>query len=300
MTLPRPVIPNRILFITRRCTQRTFLLRPDDETNNAFTYLIAEAAQRFGMELILPQMMSNHHHTALYDRHGRYVEFTQHFHQLVAKSQNVLRARWENLWATEEPCIVEVMTVADLLDKLVYIATNPVKDGLVEKVHHWPGPNFTQALLTGKPMRANRPTHFFRDDGPMPAEVELCLNLPDAVGDKAAFLAELERRIAAVEDACAHERQATGRRVVGRRGVLRQSWRDNPSSHEPRRVMRPRVAARSTHVRVEALQRNYEWLAAYGQARTLWLAGEPSVFPYGTYWLKRFANVTVMPSPENR
>jgi hypothetical protein len=107
MTLPRPVVPDRILFITRRCTQRTFLLRPDDETNNAFTYLIAEAAQRFGMELILPQMMSNHHHTALYDRHGRYVEFTQHFHQLVAKSQNVLRARWENLWATEEPCIVE-------------------------------------------------------------------------------------------------------------------------------------------------------------------------------------------------
>src|SRR5690606_14564919 len=35
MTAPRPVYPGRLLFITRRCTQRQFLLRPDTETNNA-------------------------------------------------------------------------------------------------------------------------------------------------------------------------------------------------------------------------------------------------------------------------
>ena len=67
MTAPRPVFPGQFLFITRRCTQREFLLRPDDETNNAFTYLLAEAAQRFGVELILPQMMSNHYHASAYD-----------------------------------------------------------------------------------------------------------------------------------------------------------------------------------------------------------------------------------------
>jgi len=32
--------------ITRRCTQRQFLMRPDDETNNAFIYCLAEAASR--------------------------------------------------------------------------------------------------------------------------------------------------------------------------------------------------------------------------------------------------------------
>jgi hypothetical protein len=26
-----------------------------------------------------------------------------------------------------------------VMRKLVYVATNPVKDRLVEKVHHWPG-----------------------------------------------------------------------------------------------------------------------------------------------------------------
>ena len=36
MTLPREVIPGRFYMVTRRCTQRLFLLRPDEETNNAF------------------------------------------------------------------------------------------------------------------------------------------------------------------------------------------------------------------------------------------------------------------------
>jgi hypothetical protein len=28
-------------------------MRPDDETNNAFTYLLAEASQRFGVDIVL-------------------------------------------------------------------------------------------------------------------------------------------------------------------------------------------------------------------------------------------------------
>ena len=49
--------------LTRRCTQRPFLLRPDDETNNAFAYCLADAAKRFDIELIVAHQMSNHHHT---------------------------------------------------------------------------------------------------------------------------------------------------------------------------------------------------------------------------------------------
>jgi REP element-mobilizing transposase RayT len=285
------------LFITRRCTQRQFLLRPDDETNNAFTYVLAQAAQRFEMEVVLSQMMSNHHHTAVYDRHGREVEFREHFHKLIAKSQNALRGRWENLWSSEESCVVEVMSADDLLDKLVYIATNPVKDGLVEKVHHWPGPKFLASLLAGKALRATRPKHFFREDGPMPEALELELNLPDDFDGKEALFTELRRRIADVEDECARERQRTGRRVVGRRSVLRQSWRDSPTSHEPRRNLRPRVAAQSTWLRVATLQRNQAWEAEYRRARLLWKAGVSVEFPYGTYWLQRFAHVPVKSPP---
>jgi putative transposase len=298
MTAPRAVFPGRFLFITRRCTQRQFLLRPDEETNNAYTYCLAEAAQRYGMCLVLSQMMSNHQHTALYDPNGREVEFREHFHKMLAKSQNALRGRWENLWSSEEPCVIETVTAEDLLDRLVYIATNPVKDNLVEKVHHWPGPNFVTALLAGKPMKAHRPKHFFREDGPMPSEIELVLRLPDHFEGKEAFLAELRRRITAVEEACARGRQQTGRRVLGRRCVLRQSWRDSPTSREPRRGLRPRVGARNKWQRIAMIQRNKEWALEYRDAFEKLRAGIPAEFPYGTYWLQRFANVRVKPAPE--
>jgi putative transposase len=46
MPLPREVLPGRTYMITRRCTQRQFLLRPDSATNNAFMYCLAVATQR--------------------------------------------------------------------------------------------------------------------------------------------------------------------------------------------------------------------------------------------------------------
>ena len=297
MSVPRPVVPGCFLLVTRRVTQRQFLLRPDEETNNIFLYCLAEAARQCGITIVLSQMMSNHHHTVLFDPEGREVEFRERFHKLLAKAQNAYRGRWENLWAAEEPSVVVLDSIEDVLAKLTYVATNPVKDGLVEKVHHWPGPNFTSALLTGKPMRATRPRHFFRDDGKMPEEVELECELPAHVPNREQLLDELRRRIAEVEDACALERQRTGRRVVGRRGVLRQSWRESPTSREPRRGLRPRVAARNTWARIARLQRNKAWEAEYRACRLAWLAGLPVEFPYGTYWLARNANVRVKPPP---
>lgn len=294
MTAPRAVFPDSFVLITRRCTQRQFLLRPDDETNNAYTYCLAEAAKRFGMELILSEMMSNHHHTVLYDRLGLEPQFREHFHKMLAKCMNALRGRWENLWSTEESCVVELFAASDLVDKLVYVATNPVLDHLVEKVHHWPGPKLLQCFLSGEPLKAHRPRHYFHDEGTMPEEVELVLALPANLPDRDAILAAIRRRIPEVEAQCAAQRIASGRGIVGRRRILRQSWRDSPTSREPRRNLRPRVAARSKWLRIAALQRNREWQAEYQLARKQWLAGFTDVeFPAGTYWLKRFANVRV-------
>lgn len=293
MTRPRPVFPGTFPFITRRATQRQFLLRPDEETNNAFVYCMAVAAERSELGIVLPQMMSNHYHLQADDPHGRHTEFREYFHTLLTKCLNAYRGRWENMWAVEEPCVVEVVDRAGLMDKLVYIATNPVKDGLVECVRHWPGPKFVEALLTGKPLRARRPRHFFRKDGNMPETVELELRLPANIEDPEGFLAELRERIAAVEAEHKAARLKTGRRVFGRGRILRQSWRDTPTSQEPRRGLRPRVAARSKWARIATLQRNKEFELAYRDAREGWLAGLPAVFPPGTYWLRRFANVVV-------
>ena len=107
----------------------------------------------------------------------------------------------------------------------------------------------------------------------------------------------LRERVVDVEAEAADERRRTGRRVLGRRAILRQSWRDRPSSHEPRRELSPRVAARDKWARIEALLRDRAFLVAYHAARAAWLLGERAIFPPGTYWLRRFAAVPVAPLP---
>ncbi len=294
MTLPRQVLPNRFYMLSRRCTQRQFLLRPDEETNNAFVYCLAEAAQRFEIELIGSQQMSNHHHTVLFDRFGRVIEFTAHFHKMLAKCQNAHWGRWENMWSTQSPSLVELVERSDVIDKVVYMATNPVLDNLVDRVDHWPGAKLVHAMLRRKPLRAHRPSHFFREKGVMPAIIELHFTIPPELGDPDAFVEEVRRRIGETEQEQARKRSESGTRILGRRAALRQSWRDSPTSHEPRRNLNPRVAARSKWHRIEALGRNEAFLIAYRLARAAWLRAKPTLFPPGTYWLARFASVPVL------
>jgi putative transposase len=292
--LPRQVLPRQFYLITRRCSRREFLLRPDAATNNAFLYCLSAAALRCEIDVLLPCVMSNHYHAVIYDRAGRYPEFIEHLHKLVARSQNALRGRWENLWSSEQTCVVKLVGREAVMDKLVYTATNPVQDHLVERVHHWPGVNGLAALLSGRRVRATRPLHFFRVDGPMPDTAELVLTLPAELGPADAVLAELRDRVRAVELECAAERQRTGGRVQGRRAVLAQSWRDRPASLEPRRNLRPWVASRSKWARIEALVRNRAFAVEYASARERWRDGAAAVFPLGTYWLQRFAAVPVL------
>jgi hypothetical protein len=291
---PREILPGQFYQITRRCTQRQFLLRPDDATNNAFIYCLGVAAQRHRIEVILPVAESNHHHTTVYDRYGTCPAFVEDFHKLVARSQNALLGRWENFWAAQEPCITRLLDRETVIAKLVYAATNPVKDGLVERVHHWPGVNGYTRLMAGRSLHATRPRHFFRNPGPMPESVTLELTIPDELGPRDQVLAELREAVEAVERAMADHRKHTGARVLGRRRILEQHWSESPSSVAPRRNLRPRFAGRLV-ARVVALLHYRAFLDRYDDARGRWLTGERALFPDGTYWLAKFAAVPVGP-----
>jgi putative transposase len=284
--------------ITRRCTQRQFLMRPDRETDNAFVYCLAVAATRYRVKVLFTTAMSNHHHSGIHDPDGNYPEFIEHFHKLFAKCQNALRGRWENFWSSEQTSVVRLVDPDDILGKLIYALTNPVKDGLVEKAHHWPGVTSLDSLLHGKALVARRPKHFFRDEGPMPETATLEFARPPGFEDLSppAFAALVLERVRAVEEAAAAERRRTGASVFGRRAVLDQKPTDRPDSREPRREMNPRVAARSKWSRIEALMRNRAFRDAYAAAREAFASGvRDVVFPAGTYWLRRFTRAICEP-----
>ena len=240
-------------------------------------------------------MLSNHHHTVLYDRHGTINEFDTRFHGILARSQNALRKRDDHFWNNRGPSVVELLDPEAVMAKLVYTATNPVKHELVEKSHQWPGLNALAALRKGKTLKATRPKHFFREDGPMPAEVEVTFRIPPELGESSAVIADLTRRVDVEEKRLAEVRRVAGRGVLGRRRILRQSWNDAPSTVAPRCQLNPRFASKDRKTRLLAISAYQFFVRSYRRARREWLAGIPTVFPAGTYWLRRFMNVPTEP-----
>ena len=294
MSLPRAVIPGRTYMITRRCSERRFFLRPDHETNNAFIYCLAVAAEKYGIRVIFTVTMSNHHHTGLVDTDGRLPDFLAHFHKLIAKHQNALRGRWENMWAVEQSSAVELVDAEDIFEKMVYAFANPVAAHLVQQAQQWPGVSSMTATVTDRPLEATRPHAFFRADGKMPDSVSLPLHLPAELmsASRAEFVKRLEERIAEAETKAAADRQQSGRAILGRAAVRSQHWNDNPSSRGSKRCLDPRVACKNMWRRIEALARNKAWLESYRRARDAFLDGTAADFPAGTFWLKRYAGVS--------
>jgi putative transposase len=285
--------------VTRRCTQRTFLMRPDPETNGAFLYCLTVAANRTDVAVLFFLAMSNHYHAGIVDLSGRLPEFLEMFHKLFAKHQNALRGRRENFWASEQTSVVELVDANDVLRKMVYTLANPVKDHLVAHAQQWPGCSSFAANLAGNSLHTTRPPHFFRRGGLMAEDVTLTLHRPPGFEELSAaeFSALLSSRIRDEEQAAEEERSRTGIQVLGVRRILEQDWRDSPSTDEPRRVLNPRIACTNIWRRRETAARNKAFIAAYREARDRWRAGLPAVFPEGTYWLRRFAGAPCVSPP---
>jgi hypothetical protein len=294
MSLPRAIIPGRCYLITRRCSERRFFMRPDRETNNAFIYCMALAANKSRISLVCVGTTSNHYHAVAVDNDGRIPEFLEHFHKLFAKHQNCLRGRWEAFWSTEQTSVVELVAPEDVLAKMTYAIANPVSSRLVEKVHHWPGVGSLSAIEDDVPLTASKPTRFFdHDNDDLPNVVQLDFRRPPGFEslNQAEYAKLVRDSVQKAEADAAAERVEKGIKIVGRRAVLKQHWHDSPNTSEPRRGLSPKVACRNKWARIEALRRNKALLHAYRAARAEHLAGLDAIFPAGTWWLCRYAGL---------
>ena len=292
MTMPRPVLPGETYLITRRCTQRTFLLKPTKPTTDIISYTLACAAKRTQVEIHAACAISNHIHLVVTDPAGRLPEFLSYFHKLVAKAMNASLGRWENFWASEQTSVVRLVDREDVLRKIVYVLNNPVSSRLVNISKRWPG---LRGFRRQDNITISRPPVFFRKEGPMPAEAQLVFSVPPAFSD-----VPLPQYEAIIADATAcdetrlrKDNKAKGG-VIGLRRVMRQRITDTPNSFAPRRRLRPRIAAKNKWRRIEALRRIKSFLEAYRVAFQQWKVGVRQViFPPGTYSLRLNASVMV-------
>ena len=294
MSLPRHILAGTTYLVTRRCTQRQFLLRPSRVTNEIVLYCLAVAAERSGVRVHAVCVLSNHWHAVLTDPDARLPAFMAMVDKPVAKAVNASLGRWENLFSAEPYSAVRLVTADDVLAKIVYVLANPVAAGLVRRARKWPG-ILAGPDAIGRPLRAPRPDVFFRKDGTMPRLASLALVRPPSFDNDRAFARAVADALDAQELALIRQAAQGGRDFLGEKAVRRQRVTDTPASREPRRARNPRLAARDKWRRLEAIQRLRAFVRAYREALERWRAGLRAVFPAGTYGLRVHAGVPCAP-----
>jgi putative transposase len=294
MTLPRQVVPGRDYMITRRCSERRFFLRPDEDTNNAFIYCLVLAAKRANVDVTFSVAMSNHHHTGIHDPNGNFPIFTEHFHGLLARCQNVHLGRFENFWSSEPTSVVRLVEPNDILDKMTYAFTNPAAADLVDTAEEWPGVATFQATVSGGHITATRPSTSSAMTAACPKWS--ASKSPGRAVSKLSGNSEWARlvteRVRSKEAEHRKRRADTGITVLGRERIIGQSPFHCPVSDAPRFQMNPRVAAKSKWARIEAILRNHAFVQRYRDAFCNHMAGLSNVlFPAGTFWMRKFGKV---------
>jgi putative transposase len=290
---PRRVIPGAVYLVTRRCYQRTFRLRPAAETSHILAYCLAVALEKTGVVLHAACFMSNHHHLVVTDPRGELPNFLRELHRLTAKAMNVCQGQWENLWSAEPCSAVRLADDDDVIDKIAYVAVNPVAAGLVEKPEDWPG----LSLWTEGAVRLAQPRAYFRVGGECPERISLRVAAPSGQ-QRGGWARRVQSAIAAKVAGAHRKMRAAGRAFVGRAAVLAQSFIERATSFEPRRVPVPTVAAKNPGARKALLAIQKAFRVAYRQALEAWKVGvRESVFPFGTWWMRVHHGAPTEPQP---
>lgn len=301
--------------VSRRCTQRQFLLHPDPVIEQVLIFCLGLAARRHGIEVFCLVALSNHVHIGLRDPKGRLPRFMAHFDSLVARALNCHHRRGENFWAPGSYSAVTLEDDDAVLDKIVYMITNPIAANLVDLPDEWPGLLSLSRDLGRRELVARRPTFFFRqprtegeDDQDhtaagrarrrypprdlTPDEVRLRLSRPPGFHDldDEPLRALVARRVADRVHELREQHRREGRGpALGRDGVLLQRPTDTPGSSAPTFGLNPRLACRDRWKRVERLQGLVQFWREHHEASVRFRAGERGVlFPVGT-WLYRVA-----------
>jgi putative transposase len=289
MTAPRQILPGTCYLVTRRCTQRQFMLRPSRLTTELIGFLLAVASERFHIDLHAYCVMSNHLHLVVTDPDARLPAFFQFLDGMAGRSMNALLGRQENFWSSSTYSAVALQGRADVIDKIAYVLANPVAAGLVRRGKMWPGLWSAPAQMGAEPVEFTRPRRFFRKEGStaLPRRAGLRLVLPPGFGAPLPFRRAVEEALQVREEAAALALADRHRGFLGVQRLLALSPFASPPRPAPRHGLNPRVASRDPGRRIQALASLVQFLRAYRVALVAWRAGRPGVlFPAGTYLMR--------------
>ena len=127
-----------IFFVTVRCYQRRYLLRPSTDTNELLGGVLARAVRLHGVELFAFSIISNHIHLLVRAPRGNLPRFMQYLATNVSKKVGRL-VRWGGSFWGRRYAAEPILDETALLGRLRYVLSHGVKEGLVRRCRDWPG-----------------------------------------------------------------------------------------------------------------------------------------------------------------
>ncbi len=285
--------PGQFYLVTNRCLQSRFLFRPDASLNGAVLEWLARAQIRYPrLRVLAVCVMSNHLHLVVRDEHGQLGEWAGYFFGNLARSVDRIRGRSGPCFArrySAEP----ILDQGALLDRIVYVVTNPVKANLCKRARDWPG----VLLFAGGESRVVGATWVDRDEfrlariratsrgGATPIVEDFRVQgqiVIDPIPSDPSSLGGVEGAVEAREQELGDERRRAGRKTLTRRQVLAQDWRSAPPN--PDRSPRPLCHSADPSLRVAFHDGFREFVRLFREAAERLRCGEPNAsFPDWSY-----------------
>jgi putative transposase len=299
MGMPRKLryVPENptLLSITNRTLQGRYLLRPGTRLNDVFLGVLGWAQRRHRIRIHVVTTLSSHFHLLLTaDDAEQLAGFMRDFQSRLSREVNrltgwrgpVFERRYEMTVVTDEE--------KAQVERLRYVLSNGVKEGLVEHARDWPGVHSVAALLDGEPLIG----HWFdrtreyaaRNQGeafdPMRFASEETVELSPipcwAHLSPAAYRRRLRALVDDIDADAARGRKISGRPVLGVAAILTQDPQFRPAKLD--RSPAPRVHAATKAARRFFYEAYAAFVSAFRSAtEALRRGNRDAPFPRGSF-----------------
>lgn len=289
--------PGQFYLVTTRCHQARFFLRPDRDLNNAVLEWLTRAQQSFPkLRILAVCVVSNHLHLVVRDEKGELAAWASYFLGHLARAANRIRGRngtfFERRYSAEP-----ILDDEALLDRIVYVATNPVEAGLCKRVKDWRGVVLfaprgrAEAVPVSWVDRDQRRLALARarlHGGKAPKDNDFLVHGLLTVDPIPSFAGSgrggkgVTGAIESRERMIAENRRRAGKRTLTVRQILAQSWHSAP--RRPKRSPRPSCHAADPELQAQFRKGFREFIRLFREASEVYRAGDIDVvFPEWCY-----------------
>ena len=146
---PQPTL----VFVTCRTIQGRYLFWPGPDFNDRFLGILGRVQKRYQMLICGICVLSSHFHLLLFVDDARQLSrFMRDLKSKLAIEVNRLTGWKGTVFERRYDSAVVTNEEAAQIERLLYILSNSVKEGLVDRPQDWPGVHCVNALLDGEPM----------------------------------------------------------------------------------------------------------------------------------------------------